>query len=119
MPPNEPEHDDAEGWCKTTMDYTKWQIVDKFYLFFATLGCGAYFLAPVGVVTSVIGQWAGGRLPRVGTLSMAGENGDNSTEMSQEVERDFELTALVTQLNELSTKITEVAILTPKKLKEL
>nr|YP_010194829.1 NADH dehydrogenase subunit 2 [Arctium tomentosum]YP_010194959.1 NADH dehydrogenase subunit 2 [Arctium lappa]QZZ81569.1 NADH dehydrogenase subunit 2 [Arctium tomentosum]QZZ81699.1 NADH dehydrogenase subunit 2 [Arctium lappa] len=27
----------------------------KFYLFFAALGCGAYFLAPVGVVTSVIG----------------------------------------------------------------
>ncbi|CAH2062658.1 unnamed protein product, partial [Thlaspi arvense] len=30
----------------------------KFYLFFATL-------APVGVVTSVIGRWAAGRLPRV------------------------------------------------------
>nr|YP_010438557.1 NADH dehydrogenase subunit 2 [Rubus chingii]UTB65092.1 NADH dehydrogenase subunit 2 [Rubus chingii] len=28
----------------------------KFYLFFAALGCGAYFLAPVGVVTSVIGR---------------------------------------------------------------
>nr|WGH58916.1 NADH dehydrogenase subunit 2 [Sapria himalayana] len=27
----------------------------KFYLFFAALGCGADFLAPVGVVTSVIG----------------------------------------------------------------
>ncbi|GJR16122.1 NADH dehydrogenase subunit 2 [Tanacetum coccineum] len=26
----------------------------KFYLFFAALSCGAYFLAPVGVVTSVI-----------------------------------------------------------------
>ncbi|CAL5209236.1 unnamed protein product [Lathyrus oleraceus] len=37
----------------------------KFYLFFAALGCGAYFLAPVGVVTSVIGCWAAGRLPRV------------------------------------------------------
>uniref|UniRef100_A0A803N8X4 NADH:quinone oxidoreductase/Mrp antiporter transmembrane domain-containing protein n=1 Tax=Chenopodium quinoa TaxID=63459 RepID=A0A803N8X4_CHEQI len=36
----------------------------KFYLFFAALGCGAYFLAPVGVVTSVIGCWAAGRLPR-------------------------------------------------------
>ncbi|KAL0347900.1 UNVERIFIED_CONTAM: NADH-ubiquinone oxidoreductase chain 2, partial [Sesamum angustifolium] len=36
----------------------------KFYLFFAALGCGAYFLAPVGVVTSVIGRWAAGRLPR-------------------------------------------------------
>ncbi|CAN6452978.1 unnamed protein product [Victoria cruziana] len=35
----------------------------KFYLFFAALGCGAYFLAPVGVVTSVIGLWAAGRLP--------------------------------------------------------
>nr|XP_033517265.1 NADH-ubiquinone oxidoreductase chain 2-like [Nicotiana tomentosiformis] len=29
----------------------------KLYLFFAALGCGAYFLAPVGVVTSVIGHW--------------------------------------------------------------
>ncbi|KAL2964613.1 hypothetical protein AAZX31_16G014300 [Glycine max] len=29
----------------------------KFYLFFAALGCGAYFLAPVGVVTSIIGCW--------------------------------------------------------------
>ncbi|KAI3772884.1 hypothetical protein L6452_04078 [Arctium lappa] len=38
----------------------------KFYLFFAALGCGAYFLAPVGVVTSVIGRWAAGRLPRLG-----------------------------------------------------
>ncbi|KAK8636254.1 hypothetical protein V6N13_004958 [Hibiscus sabdariffa] len=38
----------------------------KFYLFFAALGCGAYFLAPVGVVTSVIGCWAAGRLPRMG-----------------------------------------------------
>ncbi|KAK1422012.1 hypothetical protein QVD17_24847 [Tagetes erecta] len=38
----------------------------KFYLFFAALGCGAYFLAPVGVVTSVIGRWAAGRLPRKG-----------------------------------------------------
>ena len=37
----------------------------KFYLFFAALGCGAYFLAPVGVVTSVIGRWAAGRLPRI------------------------------------------------------
>ena len=37
----------------------------KFYLFFATLGCGAYFLAPMGVVTSVIGRWAAERLPRV------------------------------------------------------
>ncbi|MQL67742.1 hypothetical protein Taro_000013, partial [Colocasia esculenta] len=35
----------------------------KFYLFFAALGCGAYFLAPVGVVTRVIGRWAAGRLP--------------------------------------------------------
>nr|YP_006280921.1 NADH dehydrogenase subunit 2 [Spirodela polyrhiza]AFI54938.1 NADH dehydrogenase subunit 2 [Spirodela polyrhiza] len=30
----------------------------KFFLFFAALGCGAYFLAPVGIVTSVIGRWA-------------------------------------------------------------
>ncbi|PIN18144.1 NADH:ubiquinone reductase (H(+)-translocating) [Handroanthus impetiginosus] len=30
----------------------------KFYLFFAALGCRAYFLAPVGVVTSIIGHWA-------------------------------------------------------------
>ncbi|XP_033517540.2 NADH-ubiquinone oxidoreductase chain 2-like [Nicotiana tomentosiformis] len=37
----------------------------KFYLFFTALGCGAYFLAPVGVVTSIIGRWAAGRLPRV------------------------------------------------------
>ncbi|KAF3617539.1 NADH-ubiquinone oxidoreductase chain 2 [Capsicum annuum] len=37
----------------------------KFYLFFAALGYGAYFLAQVGVVTSVIGRWAAGRLPRV------------------------------------------------------
>ncbi|XP_047313848.1 NADH-ubiquinone oxidoreductase chain 2-like [Impatiens glandulifera] len=37
----------------------------KFYLFFSALGCGAYFLAPVGVVTSVIGHWEAGRLPRV------------------------------------------------------
>ncbi|CAI8590231.1 unnamed protein product [Vicia faba] len=37
----------------------------QFYLFFAALGCGAYFLAPVGVVTSVIGCWAARRLPRV------------------------------------------------------
>uniref|UniRef100_M1DY53 Integrase core domain containing protein n=1 Tax=Solanum tuberosum TaxID=4113 RepID=M1DY53_SOLTU len=38
---------------------------------------------------------------------MAEGNGDNSAETSQEVEMDFELTALVSQLNELSTKITE------------
>nr|XP_033510242.1 NADH-ubiquinone oxidoreductase chain 2-like [Nicotiana tomentosiformis] len=37
----------------------------KFYLFFTALGCGAYFLAPVGVVTSIIGRWAARRLPRV------------------------------------------------------
>ncbi|KAJ0715733.1 putative NADH:ubiquinone reductase (H(+)-translocating) [Helianthus annuus] len=37
----------------------------KFYLFFAALGFGAYFLAPVGIVTSVIGSSAAGRLPRV------------------------------------------------------
>ncbi|KAI3861216.1 hypothetical protein MKX03_016638 [Papaver bracteatum] len=30
-------------------------ITIKFYLFFAALGCGAYFLASVGIVTSVIG----------------------------------------------------------------
>jgi NADH-ubiquinone oxidoreductase chain 2 len=35
----------------------------KFYLFFTAFGCGAYFLAPVGVVTSVIGRWVAGRLP--------------------------------------------------------
>ncbi|WMV58823.1 hypothetical protein MTR67_052208, partial [Solanum verrucosum] len=28
--PNYPEHDDAKGWCKTTMNYTKWQIADRF-----------------------------------------------------------------------------------------
>uniref|UniRef100_M1DH26 Integrase core domain containing protein n=1 Tax=Solanum tuberosum TaxID=4113 RepID=M1DH26_SOLTU len=48
------------------------------------------------------------REEEVGALSMAGGNGDNSVEMSQEIERDFEFTALVNQLNELSTKITEV-----------
>lgn len=37
----------------------------KFYLFFGAFGCGAEFLALVGVVTSVIGCWAAGRLPRV------------------------------------------------------
>ncbi|KAL3516370.1 hypothetical protein ACH5RR_023272 [Cinchona calisaya] len=37
----------------------------KFYLFFAALGVGAYFLALVGLVTSVIGRWVAGRLPRV------------------------------------------------------
>ncbi|CAN1140708.1 NADH-ubiquinone oxidoreductase chain 2 [Linum perenne] len=37
----------------------------KFNLFFAALGCGAYFLTPVGIVTSVIGHWAAGRLSRV------------------------------------------------------
>ncbi|KAL8532503.1 hypothetical protein ACS0TY_008918 [Phlomoides rotata] len=37
----------------------------KFYLFFTALGCGATFLALVGVVSSVIGRWAAGRLPRV------------------------------------------------------
>uniref|UniRef100_M1D9C0 Uncharacterized protein n=1 Tax=Solanum tuberosum TaxID=4113 RepID=M1D9C0_SOLTU len=26
MSPNDPEHDDAEGWCKTTMNYTKGRI---------------------------------------------------------------------------------------------
>jgi len=44
----------------------------------------------------------------VETLSMAGGNCDNSAETGQEVERNFELTALVTQLNELSTKLSEV-----------
>ncbi|CAA6666099.1 unnamed protein product [Spirodela intermedia] len=34
----------------------------KFYLLFATLGCRAYFLAPMGIVTNVIGHWAAGRL---------------------------------------------------------
>ena len=33
-------------------------------LFFFTLGCGAYFLAPMGVVTSVISCWVTGRLLR-------------------------------------------------------
>uniref|UniRef100_M1DT68 Integrase core domain containing protein n=1 Tax=Solanum tuberosum TaxID=4113 RepID=M1DT68_SOLTU len=44
----------------------------------------------------------------VGTLSIARGNSDNSAKTSQEVERDFKLTALVTQMNELSTKISEV-----------
>lgn len=47
----------------------------KFYLFFAALGCGAYFLAPVGVVTSVIGRWAAGRLPRAGLYFKRGTKG--------------------------------------------
>ncbi|KAK4547807.1 hypothetical protein RGQ29_032823, partial [Quercus rubra] len=50
----------------------------KFYLFFAALGCGAYFLAPVGVVTSVIGRWAAGRLPRL-TESVATRMGMHAT----------------------------------------
>lgn len=39
----------------------------KFYLFSAALGCGAYLLALIGVVTSVISCWAAGRkgLPKV------------------------------------------------------
>uniref|UniRef100_M1DXW9 Uncharacterized protein n=1 Tax=Solanum tuberosum TaxID=4113 RepID=M1DXW9_SOLTU len=26
--PNDPEHDDAEGWCKTVMNYTKGRIAE-------------------------------------------------------------------------------------------
>lgn len=37
----------------------------KFYLSSAALGCGAYLLALMGVVTSVIGRWAAGRLPEM------------------------------------------------------
>nr|QMS45312.1 NADH dehydrogenase subunit 2 [Tacca leontopetaloides] len=37
----------------------------KFSLFFAALGCGAYFLAPVGVVTSVIGRFYYIRLAKI------------------------------------------------------
>lgn len=33
----------------------------KFYLFFAALSCGAYLLALIGIVTSVISCWAAGR----------------------------------------------------------
>jgi NADH-ubiquinone oxidoreductase chain 2 len=33
----------------------------KFHLFFAALSCGAYLLALIGVVTSVISRWAAGR----------------------------------------------------------
>uniref|UniRef100_M1DVV3 Polyprotein protein n=1 Tax=Solanum tuberosum TaxID=4113 RepID=M1DVV3_SOLTU len=29
MSPNDPEHDDAEGWCKTVMNYTKWRIPES------------------------------------------------------------------------------------------
>uniref|UniRef100_M1DW65 Uncharacterized protein n=1 Tax=Solanum tuberosum TaxID=4113 RepID=M1DW65_SOLTU len=39
---------------------------------------------------------------------MAEGNGGNSAETSQEVERDFKLTALVNQLKELATKISDV-----------
>uniref|UniRef100_M0ZKZ6 Uncharacterized protein n=1 Tax=Solanum tuberosum TaxID=4113 RepID=M0ZKZ6_SOLTU len=39
---------------------------------------------------------------------MAEENGCKLAETNQEVERDFKLTALVTQLNDLATKISEV-----------
>ncbi|WMV30643.1 hypothetical protein MTR67_024028 [Solanum verrucosum] len=28
MSPNDPEHDDAEGWCKTTMTYTNGRIAE-------------------------------------------------------------------------------------------
>uniref|UniRef100_M1DFP4 Uncharacterized protein n=1 Tax=Solanum tuberosum TaxID=4113 RepID=M1DFP4_SOLTU len=28
MSPNDPEHDDAESWCKTVMNYTKRQITE-------------------------------------------------------------------------------------------
>ncbi|WMV24934.1 hypothetical protein MTR67_018319, partial [Solanum verrucosum] len=28
MSPNDLEHNDAEGWCKTTMNYTKRQIAE-------------------------------------------------------------------------------------------
>uniref|UniRef100_M1DGM4 Uncharacterized protein n=1 Tax=Solanum tuberosum TaxID=4113 RepID=M1DGM4_SOLTU len=44
----------------------------------------------------------------VGSLRMAEENGGNPVEMKQEVERDFTLPVMVTQLHELTTKITEV-----------
>nr|WNR49268.1 NADH dehydrogenase subunit 2 [Acorus tatarinowii] len=37
----------------------------KFYLFFAALGCGAYLLASVGVVTSVIGRFYYIRLVKI------------------------------------------------------
>uniref|UniRef100_M1AX13 Uncharacterized protein n=1 Tax=Solanum tuberosum TaxID=4113 RepID=M1AX13_SOLTU len=42
------------------------------------------------------------------TLSMAEGNGRKLVETNQEVERDFMLTTLVTQLNDLSTKISKV-----------
>ncbi|WMV46434.1 hypothetical protein MTR67_039819 [Solanum verrucosum] len=28
MPPNEPKHDDVEGWCKTATNYTKGRIAE-------------------------------------------------------------------------------------------
>uniref|UniRef100_M1DTY0 Uncharacterized protein n=1 Tax=Solanum tuberosum TaxID=4113 RepID=M1DTY0_SOLTU len=28
MSPNDPEHDDVEGWCKTEMNYTKRRIAE-------------------------------------------------------------------------------------------
>ncbi|GJS14037.1 putative NADH:ubiquinone reductase [Tanacetum coccineum] len=48
----------------------------KFYLFFAALGCGAYFLAPIAVVTNVIVHWAAERLPR--GVSMRPKKGNDS-----------------------------------------
>ncbi|KAL2901654.1 NADH-ubiquinone oxidoreductase chain 2 [Bienertia sinuspersici] len=67
----------------------------KFYLFFAALGCGAYFLAPVGVVTSVIGCWAAGRLPRL-TESVATRMGMHATK--ERVESDTSTVCLLNTL---------------------
>ena len=53
-------HISAITFSITMFSYTRIpQLVSfcsKFYLFFVALSCGAYFLAPMGVVTSVIGR---------------------------------------------------------------
>ncbi|KAL2924677.1 NADH-ubiquinone oxidoreductase chain 2 [Bienertia sinuspersici] len=71
----------------------------KFYLFFAALGCGAYFLAPVGVVTSVIGCWAAERLPRL-TESVVTRMGMHA--MKEKVESNTSIVCLLNTLVRLA-----------------
>uniref|UniRef100_M1DHA5 Polyprotein protein n=1 Tax=Solanum tuberosum TaxID=4113 RepID=M1DHA5_SOLTU len=89
MSPNDPQHNDEEGWCKTAMNYTKRSLGPINKALDDRLILGGITHQPYAIAAHLLNHMA---------------------EANQEIEKDFMLAALMTQMDELALKIVEIEV---------
>uniref|UniRef100_M1DR13 Integrase core domain containing protein n=1 Tax=Solanum tuberosum TaxID=4113 RepID=M1DR13_SOLTU len=136
MSPNEPEYDDAEGWCKTAMNYTTGFETGKVRVSSSTREQMEFpplevmmFRDHILTFKQLEGEriheaWARSIGPRNKALTdqlipggitqqpyiIAAHLLDLMVESNQEIEKEFMLAALMTQMDELTKKIAEIEV---------